>query len=138
AMGRLPMHDHLIFEEVFSLIEGFTVDVQGYLKPRREEQEKKPKFLYYVQMAWDPEKRELDTLWNEAVDALKGFDAGKVLGVYRVAGQQRMITVVDVEKPDDLNVLANIPELRSPVVEKVWALRDYHLFAEDVRKNYNV
>ncbi len=138
AMGRLPMHEHLIFEEVFSLVEGFTVDVQGYLKPRREEQEKNPKFLYYVQMAWNPRERDLDTSWNGAVESLKEFEAGRVLGVYRLAGLQRIIAIVDVAKADDLNALTALSALRSSAVEKVWALRDYHLFAEDVRKNYNV
>jgi hypothetical protein len=89
-------------------------------------------------MAWNSAARELDSLWSGAVAALKNFEAGTVLGVYRVAGMQRMIAVVDVEKPEDLNTLANMPELRSPVMEKFWALRDYHVFSEDVRKKYNV
>ncbi len=49
-----------------------------------------------------------------------------------------MITIVNIEKPEDLNTLANLPVLNSPIMEKVWALRDYHIFAEDVWKGYNV
>jgi muconolactone D-isomerase len=138
AMGRLPMHEHLIFEDVWSLQEGFTRDIQGYLKPRREQMQNNSKLLYYVQLAWDPRKRELDELWENAVDTLKNFEAGTVLGVYRIAGQHRIIIIVDVEKAEDLNTLANLPALKSPEVEKVWSLRDYHLFADDVWKFYNV
>jgi len=138
AMERLPMHEHLIFEDVFSLQEGFTVDVQGYLKPRREQIGQKPRLLYYVQMAWDPKERKLEKLWDGAKQTLSDLGSTYVLGLYRVAGQQRMILIVDVDKAEDLNALANLPVLDSPVVEKVWLLRDYHLFAEDVWKGYKV
>jgi hypothetical protein len=136
ALGRLPMHEHLIFEEVFSLEEGFTLDVQGYLKPRREQLEQNPRLLYYVQMAWDPKERQLEGLWENAKEALKDLGATKVLGLYRVAGQQRLIIIVDVGKAEDLNALSNLPVLNSPVMEKVWLLRDYHIFADDVWKGY--
>jgi muconolactone D-isomerase len=138
AMGRLPMHEHLIFEEVLSLEEGFTIDVQGYLKPRREQIEQDPRMLYYIQMAWDPKGRQLDGLWENAKEGLKNLGATKVLGLYRVAGQQRIIIIVDVGKAEDLNALANLPVLNSPMVEKVWLLRDYHIFAEDVWKSFRV
>jgi len=136
AMGRLPMHEHLIFEEVFSLEEGFSIDVQDYLKPRRENISQNPRLLYYVQMAWDPKERQLEGLWDNAKKTLKDMGSTKVLSLYRVAGQQRIIIIVDVEKAEDLNALANLPDLSSPIVEKVWLLRDYHLFAEDVWKGY--
>jgi len=136
AMGRLPMHEHLIFEEVFSLEEGFSIDVQRYLKPRREKISQNPRLLYYVQMAWDPKERQLEGLWDNAKKTLKDLGATKVLSLYRVAGQQRIIIIVDVEKAEDLNALANLSDLNSPIVEKVWLLRDYHLFAEDVWKGY--
>ncbi len=136
AMGRLPMHEHLIFEEVFSLEEGFSIDVQGYLKPRRGKISQNPRLLYYVQMAWDPKERQLEGLWDNAKKTLKDLGSTKVLSLYRVAGQQRIIIIVDVEKAEDLNALANLSDLNSPIVEKVWLLRDYHLFAEDVWKGY--
>ncbi|MEW6659707.1 MAG: hypothetical protein AB1424_13705 [Thermodesulfobacteriota bacterium] len=136
AMGRLPMHEHLIFEEVFSLEEGFSIDVQGYLKPRREKINQHPRLLYYVQMAWDPKERHLEGLWDKAKKTLKDLGSIKVVSLYRVAGQQRIIIIVDVDKAEDLNALANLSDLNSPIVEKVWLLRDYHLFAEDVWKGY--
>ena len=46
AMGRLPMHEHLIFDPVWSLEEGFTADVQGYLNSRYPQQLQNPKVLY--------------------------------------------------------------------------------------------
>jgi muconolactone D-isomerase len=136
AMGRLPMHEHLIFEEVWSLEEGFTIDVKSYLKPRRAQLAQNPRLLYYVQMAWDPQERQLDEIWHKAKKDLQDLGAIKTLGLYRVAGQQRLILIVDIEKAEDLNKLANLPVLHNPVMEKVWLLRDYYLFAEDVWKGY--
>ncbi len=138
AMGRLPMHEHLIFDPVWSLEEAFAVDVQGYFEDRFEMQLKKPKFLYYLQMAWDPRSRELDDCWEAIMNSLKDFEECKILGAYRVAGQQRMIMIIDVTKVDHLNMIANLPVLKSPNIEKVWALREYRLFAEDVWKYYEV
>ena len=136
SMGRLPMHEHLIFEEVWSLEEGFTIDVAGYLKTRRERMEREPKFLYYIQMAWDPQKRLVDGMWGHIKEALKDAEDATVLGVYRVAGAQRIIAIVDVESAEGLNTFSCLPALNSPAVEKVWALRDYTSFAEDVWKHY--
>lgn len=138
AMGRLPMHEHLIFDDVWSLQEGFTIDVQGYLKPRREQLQQNARFLYYVQLAWDFRKRELDEIWEQSQKTLKNFEGGKILGFYRVAGQQRAIMIVDVQKAENLNMLTNLQIFKSAWVEKIWSLRDYHLFAEDVWKLYNI
>lgn len=138
AMGRLPMHEYLVFEEVLSLQEGFTIDVQGYLGPRREQIGERPRLLYFVQLAWDPGQRRLEGLWEGAKQALRDLGSTRVLGLYRVAGQQRMVLIVDVDAAEDLNALANLPVLDSPAVEKVWLLRDYHVFAEDVWKAYRV
>lgn len=138
AMGRLPMHEHLIFEDVFSLEEGFTIDVRGYLKTRREQLKKNPKLLYYVQMAWDPRKRELDGVWDDAKEALKILEKPKVLGVYRISGQQRIIAIVDATVVEELDAFVNLSKLKSPEVEKVWSLRDYHLFGEDVWNGYKI
>jgi muconolactone delta-isomerase len=138
AMSRLPMHEHLIFEEVLSLEEGSTIDVPGYLKPRREHIGEDPRLLYYVQLAWEPRERKLEHLWDGAKRTLSNRGSTKVVSLYRVAGQQRMVLIVDVCKAEDLTALVNLPVLESPAVEKVWLLRDYHLFAEDVWKGYKV
>ena len=138
AMGRLPMHEHLIFEDVFSLEEGFTIDVLDYLKTRRAQLKVDPKLLYYIQMAWDPRERQLDRLWNDAKEALRVLEAPKVLGLYRVSGQQRIIAIVDARVVEELDLFANLSSLKSPEVEKVWSLRDYHLFAEDVWNGYKI
>jgi muconolactone D-isomerase len=138
AMGRLPMHEHLIFDEVVSLIEGFTIDVQGYLRPRREQLQQHPRFLYFVRMSWDPKERQLDGIWENAKNILNDLGATKVLGLYRAAGQEQIILIVDVDKAEDLNDLASLPALKNPVMDKVWLLRDYHIFAEDVWKSFRV
>ncbi len=136
AMGILPMREHLIFEDIWSLEEGFTIDVFDYLRKRRNRMADEPKFLYYIQMAWEPQKRIVDETWNNVKEELKDCSAGKVLGVYRVAGQQRIVSIVDVTTADELNSFGSLPVLKSPSVEKVWALRDYLGFADDVWKKY--
>lgn len=138
AMGRLPMREYLVFEEVFSLEEGFSIDVQGYLGPRRQRLATQPKLLYYVQMAWEPRTRQVDEIWKESCDALRELDAPKVLSWYRVAGQQRAIAIVDAENASELNLLARQHVLRLPNVEKLMSLRDYHIFAQDVWAGFNV
>jgi muconolactone delta-isomerase len=138
AMARLPMHEHLVFEEVLSLEEGFTIDVQGYLKPRRERLGEQPRMLYYVELAWEPRERSVEGLWDRATRELRECESLKVLGLYRIAGQQRMVLIVDVDRAEALNGLANLPVLDTPSVEKIWLLRDYHLFAEDVWNRYRV
>lgn len=136
SMGQLPMREHLVFEDVWPLEEGFTIDVASYLRARRERLEQEPKFLCYVQIAWDSSKRQVDGSWGDIKTALKKTDCGTVLGVYRVAGQQRVVAIVDVESAAELNAFSCLPVFNSATVEKVWTLRDYHLFAEDVWKRY--
>lgn len=136
AMGYLPMREHLIFEEVWPLDEGFTIDVAEYLKKRRDTQASDPNFLFYVQLAWDQNQRFVDTAWDEITAGLKTFDAGKVLGVYRVAGQERIIAILDVKTAADINSFSSLSVLNNPEVEKVWSLRDYIGFAHDVWNHY--
>jgi muconolactone D-isomerase len=136
SMGILPMREHLTFEEVWALEEGFTIDVATYLNERRPKMKQNPKFLYFIQLSWSSDKRIVDENWDKMVQSLKQSHPFKALGVYRVASRQKVIAIVDVTSANELNELAMIPTLQSPDVEKVWALRDYEGFANDVMKHY--
>lgn len=101
--------------------------------------------LFYVQMRWNHEGRlSLDQLWEvekqETETAQETIDEGMVKGLYKVAAQKRVIAIVDVESPDELDrtALGRLPMREYLEFEQVWALRDYEGFAEDVRVNYKV
>ena len=136
AMGILPMREHLVFEQVLPLEEGFTIDVFPYLTKRTAEMDEKPRLIHYVELHWDPRERRLDTSWAEIVETLKGLEAPKVLGVYRLAGRQAAIAIVDIETAAELNRFAALPCLAGAEVSQVEALRDYLGFADDVWRGY--
>jgi muconolactone delta-isomerase len=136
ALGVLPMREHLVFEQVLTLQEGFTIDVFSYLSQRRQTMAEEPRFLYFVQFAWDPRLRLLDQIWDGLCRAMQQEEIPKVLGLYRVAGQQKAMAIVDVQNAQALNRLSLATALQTPAVETVWLLRDYLGFAEDVEKHY--
>lgn len=136
AMGILPMREHLTFEQVWPLEEGFTINVFPYLQERDKTMAESPRLLHFVQMAWEQDKRVLDDKWGEIKSTLPQCDTCKVLGVYRVAGQQRLVSIIDVASAGDITAYANMPLFSRPTVEKVWALRDYIGFAKDVWNKY--
>ncbi|MCB1332055.1 MAG: hypothetical protein KDK28_22380 [Maritimibacter sp.] len=136
AMGILPMREHLIFEQVLPLEEGFTIDVFPYLKARTAEMADRPRLLHYVEMHWDPRARSLDSRWAEIVATLQGAEAPKVLGLYRLAGRQGALAIVDIETAAELNRFAALDCLAGAEVTQVEALRDYLGFAEDVWRGY--
>ncbi|TDD76833.1 muconolactone Delta-isomerase [Actinomadura rubrisoli] len=101
--------------------------------------------LVYIQMRWNHEGRiSLDELWEveaqEAEHAQETIDSGMVVGIWKVAAQKRVIAVLDVESPDDLDrtALGRLPMREYLEFEAVWPLRDYQGFAADVRKRYKV
>ncbi len=101
--------------------------------------------LFYVQMRWNYEGRiTLDELWEmeeaEAEHAKETIESGMVVGIWKVAAQKRIIAVVDVESPEELDrtALGRLPMREYLDFEVVWPLRDYLGFAEDVKARYRV
>lgn len=137
AMGILPMREHLIFEEIWPLEDGFTIDVFPYLEERAKTMEESPKLLHFIQIAWPGHERALDRLWPGILEAAPALETPKVLGIFRVAGQQRLIAFIDVASAEEVSLFASGEGLETGHVEKVWALRDYLGFAEDVWKGYD-
>lgn len=135
-MGVLPMREHLVFEQVLPLEEGFTIEVFPYLKARGAEMADRPRLLHFVELAWDPRARWLDSRWGDIRTALQALETPKVLGVYRLAGRQGALAIVDIETAADLNRLAVLPCLEGAEVVQVEALRDYLGFAQDVWRGY--
>lgn len=101
--------------------------------------------LFYVQMRWNIEGRlSEEELWNleaqEAEQAQKTIESGMVVGLYKVAAERRVIGIVDVHSIEELDrtAMGRLPMREYLEFEKVWALRDYEGFAEDVKVHYKV
>lgn len=103
--------------------------------------------LFYVQMKWNYQGRiSQDDLW--AIEAKEGAhaqsqqgdtkDPVKVVSIYKVASQHRVIVIVDVESADalDRNTMGALPMREYLEFEHVWPLRDYNVFMEDVKRGF--
>ena len=101
--------------------------------------------LFYVQMKWNHEGRiTLDQLWEieaeEAAHAQETLDSGFAVGLWKVAGQKRVIGIIDSPNAEELDrtALGRLPMREYLEFEEIWPLRDYLGFAEDVLKRYRV
>jgi len=101
--------------------------------------------LFYIQMRWNYEGRlSFDELWDleakETIHAEETIKSGLVKGLYKVAGQPRVICVADFDSIEELDraLMGRLPMREYLEYEVVWALRDYEGFAKDVRVHYRV
>jgi len=101
--------------------------------------------LVFVDIKVDP-KRELaslDELWDvweeETKVALEAMQAGKIVALYKVSGQRRVIGVLDVESHDELDqiLMAGLPMAHYLEFEQVLPVREYAAFAEDIRNRWS-
>lgn len=99
--------------------------------------------LFYIQMRWNIQGRlSQDELWDlesiEAEYAKVAIGMGKVIGLYKVAAERCVIGIVDLESIEELDRIAmgGLPMAHYLEFEKVWALREYEGFAEDVKQHY--
>ena len=83
-----------------------------------------------------------DAFWDEwereTQAALGAMEAGLIRSLYKVAGQRRVIGVVDVESHDQLDqiVMGALPMSHHLTLEEVLPIREYAAFAEDVRARW--
>ncbi|CAN5179465.1 hypothetical protein BH24ACT19_BH24ACT19_05250 [soil metagenome] len=101
--------------------------------------------MVFVDIKVDP-KRELsslDELWDvweeETKAALEAMQAGKIVALYKVSGQRRVIGVLDVESHDELDqiLMAGLPMAHYLEFEQVLPVREYAAFAEDIRNRWS-
>jgi muconolactone delta-isomerase len=103
--------------------------------------------IFYVQMKWNYQGRiSQQELW--ALEASEGAHAEdqiqnannsiKVIGIYKVVSQHRVIAIVDVDSLENLdrNSMGWLPMREYLEFEQVWALRDYGGFMNDVRNGF--
>ena len=90
----------------------------------------------------DPKGLSLDELWEVWEEgtkaALGAMDAGKIVALYKVSGQRRVIGVFDVESTDELDqiIMAGLPMAEYLTFEQVLPVREYASFAEDIRQRW--
>lgn len=98
--------------------------------------------LYYFKVRIEPKDWSLDELWNrwekQAEAALAKKAAGKIVTLYKVAGQRRVVGIVDVESHDELDqwIMADMPIAHNLEFEEIWPVREYENFARDVKRRW--
>lgn len=95
--------------------------------------------LFFVKVRVDHtgvSEEELWDLWEkEAEAALSAKAAGKIVSLYKVVGQRRVLMIVNVESHDELDQLAigAMPMRHILECEEILPVRDYEDFAKDVK-----
>jgi muconolactone delta-isomerase len=98
--------------------------------------------LFFVDLGVDAKGRSLDELWDlwdKEVDAVHAVaDSGMIVGLYKVAGQRRVVGVIDVPDHDALDraVMAGMPMSDNLVVNEISPLREYSSFGADVKARW--
>jgi muconolactone D-isomerase len=66
------------------------------------------------------------------------MEAGKIVALYKVSGQRRVIGVLDVESTDELDqvTMAGLPMGEYLTFEQVLPVRQYASFAEVIRRRW--
>ena len=93
--------------------------------------------LIYMQMRWNIENRiKLDEVWDleieEGPTASKHF---KIVALYKVAGQRRVLAIIDAESAEALDraIIGHLPMREYFEFEAIWPLRTFEGFLEDCK-----
>ncbi|MGY1639251.1 muconolactone Delta-isomerase family protein [Geodermatophilus sp. SYSU D00742] len=98
--------------------------------------------LFHVSFRVDHTRLDEDDFWDEwerETQAAKAAMAGGVIkSLYKVAGQRRVIGIVDVESHDQLDqiVMGALPMSHHLTLEEVLPVREYTAFADDVARRW--
>ena len=96
--------------------------------------------LVFVDFRVNPKEWSFDELWDEwekeTEAALEAVEAGKIVGIYKVSGQRRVLAVLDVESHDELDqiIMGGLPIAHNLEIAEILPVREYADFAEDVRQ----
>ena len=96
--------------------------------------------LFYMQMRWNIEGRlSFKEVWDLEIEESEAAKAGfKILGMYKVAGQRRVIAIVDMPSADDLDrtIMGRLPLREFLEFEAIWPVRPFENFLEDCRTHF--
>jgi DNA-3-methyladenine glycosylase I len=96
--------------------------------------------IFYMQMRWNIEGRlRLDEVWDLEIEEAKAAKDGfNLIAMYKVAGQRRVIAIVEIETAEDLDrvILGRLPLREVLEFEAIWPLRSFEGFVEDCRTHF--
>ncbi len=96
--------------------------------------------LIYMQMLWKIEGRlSFDRVWKMEVDeAAPAQGHFKVIAMYKVAGQRRVLAIIDTDSADELDriIMAKLPLREYLEFETIWPLRTFEAFIEDCKTGF--
>ncbi len=98
--------------------------------------------LYFAKVRVDPKDMSIDELWDiwekEADAAISAKEAGKIVALYKVAGQRRVLAILDVDSHDEMDriMMAGLPMAHYLEWEEILPIRKYEDFAEDVKRRW--
>ena len=117
---------------------------EGGGKPATGEETRKGKsiILYYFQVRVEPKNWSFDEMWDEwekeAEAALAAKASGKMVALYKVAGQRLVMGVIDADSHDELDqiFMAILPIAHNLEIEEILPIREYANFASDVKRRW--
>ena len=61
-----------------------------------------------------------------------------IVALYKVAGQRRVVGIIDAESHDELDqmIMAGMPIAHNLEWEEIWPVREYENFASDVKRRW--
>jgi len=96
--------------------------------------------IFFLQMRWNIESRlSFKEVWDLEIEESKVAQAGfTIVGMYKVAGQKRVIAIVDSPSADDLDrtIMGQLPLREFLEFESIWPLRPFENFLEDCRTHF--
>lgn len=98
--------------------------------------------LFFVKVRVDHKGISLDQLWNlwekEAEGAKGAMAAGKVVALYKVAGQRRVIGILNMDSHDEMDrvLMAGLPMAHHLEFEEILPVREYEKFADDLKRRW--
>jgi muconolactone delta-isomerase len=98
--------------------------------------------LYFLKVRVDYQRLTPEEFWNqwekEADAALRAKAAGKIVALYKVVGQRRVLIIVDAQSHEevDRSLMAALPMAPYEELEEILPLREYESFADDVKRRW--
>jgi muconolactone D-isomerase len=96
--------------------------------------------IFFMQMRWNIEGRlKLEEVWDLEIEEAKAAKDGfKLIGMYKVAGQRRVIAIVEIESAEELDraIFGRLPLREYLEFEAIWPLRSFDGFLDDCRTHF--
>lgn len=97
--------------------------------------------LFYLQMRWNIEGRiSLDKVFDlEIEETASAHGNFKVLNMFKVAGQRRVLAIIEADSADDLDrtVMGKLPLREYLEFEAIWPLRSFESFIEGCKTHFS-